>query len=260
VRQNMSFGLEVARLPKTEITERVDRVADILKLGDYMDRKPRALSGGQRQRVAIGRAIVREPVAFLFDEPLSNLDAALRVEMRIEIAKLHQRLDATMIYVTHDQVEAMTLADKIVVLDKGDIQQIGTPMELYEHPANLFVAQFIGSPKMNVLPSRADGAAIAIENAGRIAWPRTAPAHVGFRPENISLVSEEQGHLRGIVEVVERLGSDTFAYVAVDRLEAVTVRAVGNVASMKAGQKVGLALDLNRLHLFAADGKTILTT
>ena len=263
VRQNMSFGLEVARLPKAEIRERVDRVADILKLGDYMDRKPRALSGGQRQRVAIGRAIVREPVAFLFDEPLSNLDAALRVEMRIEIAKLHQRLDATMIYVTHDQVEAMTLADKIVVLDKGDIQQIGTPMELYEHPANLFVAQFIGSPKMNVLPSRADGAAIAIENAGRIAWPRTAPAqvtHVGFRPENISLVSEELGHLRGTVEVVERLGSDTFAYVAVDRLDAVTVRAVGNVASMKAGQKVGLALDLNRLHLFAADGKTILTT
>ena len=126
VRQNMSFGLEVARLPKAEIKERVDRVADILKLEDYMDRKPRALSGGQRQRVAIGRAIVREPVAFLFDEPLSNLDAALRVEMRIEIAKLHQRLGATMIYVTHDQVEAMTLADKIVVLDKGDIQQIGT--------------------------------------------------------------------------------------------------------------------------------------
>ena len=136
-------------------------------------------------------------------------------------------------------------------------------MELYEHPANLFVAGFIGSPKMNVLPSRADGAAIAIENAGRIAWPRTAPAHVtyvGFRPENISLVSEELGHLRGTVEVVERLGSDTFAYVAVDRLAAVTVRAVGNVASMKAGQKVGLALDLNRLHLFAADGTTILTT
>ena len=146
--------------------------------------------------------------------------------MRVEIAKLHQRLWATMIYVTHDQVEAMTMADKIVVLNKGNIEQIGSPMELYEHPVNRFVAGFIGSPKMNVLPSRADGAAIAIENAGRIAWPRTAPAHVthvGFRPENISLVSEELGHLRGTVEVVERLGSDTFAYVAVDRLAAVTI-------------------------------------
>ncbi|MGN6100465.1 MAG: ABC transporter ATP-binding protein, partial [Devosia sp.] len=151
VRQNMSFGLEVARLPRAEIDRRVNDAAAVLKLDGLMDRKPRALSGGQRQRVAIGRAIVREPVAFLFDEPLSNLDAALRVEMRIEIAKLHQRLGATMIYVTHDQVEAMTLADKIVVLDPGDIQQVGSPMELYERPANLFVAQFIGSPKMNVM-------------------------------------------------------------------------------------------------------------
>ncbi len=263
VRQNMSFGLEVARLPKAEITRRVDRVAAILKLEDYMDRKPVALSGGQRQRVAIGRAIVREPVAFLFDEPLSNLDAALRVEMRIEIAKLHQRLGATMIYVTHDQVEAMTLADKIVVLDKGDIQQIGTPIELYEHPANLFVAQFIGSPKMNVLVARADGATITFKSGGRLALSAATPTNVaklGVRPEDISLVREEQGHLVGTVEVVERLGSDTFAYVAVDQLDAVTVRIVGNVAGITAGQKVGLSLDLNRLHLFADDGKTISTT
>ena len=262
VRQNMSFGLEVARLPRAEIIQRVDKVAAILKLENYMDRKPVALSGGQRQRVAIGRAIVREPVAFLFDEPLSNLDAALRVEMRIEIAKLHQRLGATMIYVTHDQVEAMTLADKIVVLDKGDIQQIGTPIELYEHPANLFVAQFIGSPKMNVLPASSQGTAIALENGAKVTLAGPTPggvAHLGFRPEDISLVSQERGHLRGTVEVVERLGSDTFAYVAVDQLDAVTVRIAGNVAHMTVGQKVALALDLDRLHLFAADGKTIPT-
>ncbi len=261
VRQNMSFGLEVARLPKAEIKQRVDRVAGILKLEDYMDRKPKALSGGQRQRVAIGRAIVREPVAFLFDEPLSNLDAALRVEMRIEIAKLHQRLAATMIYVTHDQVEAMTLADKIVVLDKGDIQQVGSPMELYEHPANLFVAQFIGSPKMNVLSAHVDGKSIAFENGSRFVLPGSAPsglAKIGFRPEDISLVKDGKGQLSGTVDVVERLGSDTFAYVSVAPNSVITVRAVGNVAAIAAGQKVGLALDLSRLHLFADDGQTII--
>jgi multiple sugar transport system ATP-binding protein len=260
VRQNMSFGLEVARLPKTEIKERVDRVAGILKLGDYMDRKPKALSGGQRQRVAIGRAIVREPVAFLFDEPLSNLDAALRVEMRIEIAKLHQRLKATMIYVTHDQVEAMTLADKIVVLDKGDIQQVGSPMELYEHPANLFVAQFIGSPKMNVLDARAEGQSIIFANGGKINLGRAAPqdlTKVGFRPEEISFAKEGQGHLSGTVDVVERLGSDTFAYVSVDPAHIITVRTVGNAAGIAAGQMVGLNLNNDRLHMFAADGAAI---
>jgi multiple sugar transport system ATP-binding protein len=260
VRQNMSFGLEVARLPKAEIKQRVDRVAGILKLEDYMDRKPKALSGGQRQRVAIGRAIVREPVAFLFDEPLSNLDAALRVEMRIEIAKLHQRLAATMIYVTHDQVEAMTLADKIVVLDKGDIQQVGSPMELYEHPANLFVAQFIGSPKMNVLSAQVEGRSIAVENGSRFALAGPAAtdlSKIGFRPEDISLVKDGEGQLSGTVDVVERLGSDTFAYVSVSPNSIITVRAVGNVAAIAAGQKVGLALDLSRLHLFAADGQTI---
>jgi multiple sugar transport system ATP-binding protein len=260
VRQNMSFGLEVARLPRAEIKQRVDRVAEILKLEDYMDRKPRALSGGQRQRVAIGRAIVREPVAFLFDEPLSNLDAALRVEMRIEIAKLHQRLKATMIYVTHDQVEAMTLADKIVVLDKGDIQQIGSPMELYEHPANLFVAQFIGSPKMNVLDARSEGQSILFANNSRINLGRAAPqglAKAGFRPEEISFAKKGQGHLSGTVDVVERLGSDIFAYVAVDPSHVITVRAVGNAAAIAVGQRVGLNLNLDRLHMFGADGTTI---
>jgi multiple sugar transport system ATP-binding protein len=260
VRQNMSFGLEVAGLPKPEIRSRVDRVAEILKLEDYMERKPKALSGGQRQRVAIGRAIVREPVAFLFDEPLSNLDAALRVEMRIEIAKLHQRLKATMVYVTHDQVEAMTLADKIVVLDRGDIQQVGTPMELYEHPANLFVAQFIGSPKMNVMPARSGGKSILIGKGGHIDFAATVPVGVtglGARPEEITLVGEAAGDVRGTIDVVERLGSDTFAYVAVEDLGILTVRIVGNVAAMAVGQPVGLKFDPARLHLFGTDGKTI---
>ncbi len=259
VRQNMSFGLEVAGVPRAQIIERVDKVAAILKLEDYMERKPRALSGGQRQRVAIGRAIVREPVAFLFDEPLSNLDAALRVEMRIEIAKLHQRLGATMIYVTHDQVEAMTLADKIVVLDKGDIQQVGTPMELYESPANLFVAQFIGSPKMNVLPAKADGAALALAG-GAMPLGRAVPAsvaHMGIRPEDIALVDAGQGHLQGTVEVVERLGSDTFAYVAVGQPEPITVRIVGNAAAIAIGQQLGLSFDPRKLHLFASDGAVL---
>jgi multiple sugar transport system ATP-binding protein len=260
VRQNMSFGLEVARLPRAEIDRRVNNVAQILKLSDYMDRKPRALSGGQRQRVAIGRAIVREPVAFLFDEPLSNLDAALRVEMRIEIAKLHQRLGSTMVYVTHDQVEAMTLADKIVVLDHGAIQQVGTPMELYEHPANLFVAQFIGSPKMNVMPAGATAAGIAITGTpGAVAFPNPPAgiAEIGVRPENIALLPAGQGYLPGTVVVVVRLGSDTYAYVVVDNVGVLTVRIVGNAADTAIGQKVGLKFDPARLHLFDANGKVI---
>jgi len=261
VRGNMSFGLEVAKLPKAEINRRVDAAAAVLKLEPYMERKPKALSGGQRQRVAIGRAIVREPVAFLFDEPLSNLDAALRVEMRIEIAKLHQRLDATMIYVTHDQVEAMTLADKIVVLDRGDIQQVGSPMELYDHPANLFVAQFIGSPKMNVMAAKPSSGGLAVaDTGGTIPLPAAAPAgvvNVGARPEEISIVPEGEGHIRGTVDVVERLGSDTFAYVSVGGIENLTVRIVGNAASIAVGQKIGLKFTPERLHLFGADGKTI---
>jgi multiple sugar transport system ATP-binding protein len=260
VRQNMSFGLEVARLPRPEIDRRVNAAAQTLRLDGLMDRKPKALSGGQRQRVAIGRAIVREPVAFLFDEPLSNLDAALRVEMRIEIAKLHQRLKATMIYVTHDQVEAMTLADKIVVLDHGDIQQIGTPMELYEHPANLFVAQFIGSPKMNVVAATPVAGGIAIAGTpGTLAYP-DPPAglvRLGSRPEDIRLVAPGEGELQGTVDVVERLGSDTYAYVAVDNVGVLTVRIVGNAAAIAVGQKTGLGLAADRVHLFDAGGKTI---
>ncbi|MBN9433328.1 MAG: sn-glycerol-3-phosphate ABC transporter ATP-binding protein UgpC [Bosea sp.] len=259
VRQNMSFGLEVARLPRAEIDRRVDAAAAILKLEPYMARKPRALSGGQRQRVAIGRAIVREPVAFLFDEPLSNLDAALRVDMRVEIAKLHRRLAATMVYVTHDQVEAMTLADKIVVLDGGVIQQVGSPMELYERPANLFVAQFIGSPKMNVLPASADGRAIIVPGGKvRLAAPPPAMiAHLGARPENIVVTPPGQGDIDGRVDVVERLGSDTFAYVAVPDAGVLTVRIVGNDVGIAIDQPVGLAFDTQRLHLFDTRGQAV---
>ncbi|MDB5527461.1 MAG: transporter ATP-binding protein [Devosia sp.] len=259
IRGNMSFGLEVAGFPKDEIRQRVDEVARLLQLSDYLERKPRELSGGQRQRVAIGRAIVREPVAFMFDEPLSNLDAGLRVDMRIEITKLHQRLGATMIYVTHDQVEAMTLADRIVVLDKGIIQQTGSPLELYEHPANLFVAQFIGSPKMNVLPAAFKDGRISINGgvgieAGKMTG--TDVANVGIRPDDIEISPDGTGLIHGKVDVVERLGSDTFAYVAVPGAHAVTVRAPRDSA-VAIGQDVGLTFRPERLQVFAADGASL---
>jgi multiple sugar transport system ATP-binding protein len=258
VRGNMAFGLEVARTPKAEIERRVQAAATSLRLETYLDRKPKELSGGQRQRVAIGRAIVRDPVAFLFDEPLSNLDAALRAEMRIEIAKLHQRLGATMIYVTHDQVEAMTLADKIVVLKDGAIQQIGSPIELYEKPANLFVAQFLGSPKMNVFDAESTTDGLRIAGTGRLALASTPAgiAKLGARPENISITGAGQGSLDGKIDVVERLGSDTYAYVAQRDGELVTVRLPGN-ARLTVGETVGLAFDPAEVHLFDAEGKTL---
>ncbi|MDE1991504.1 MAG: ABC transporter ATP-binding protein [Rhizobiaceae bacterium] len=245
VRANMSFALEVAKVPRDEIRQQVDKVAALLQLTNLLERKPRELSGGQRQRVAIGRAIVREPVAFMFDEPLSNLDAALRIEMRLEIAKLHRRLGATMIYVTHDQTEAMTLADRIVVLDKGVIQQTGSPLQLYERPANLFVAQFIGSPKMNIL------------NTGAAAAPLpdvpNAATHIGIRPEDISVCDPREGHLAGRIDVVERLGSDTFAYVTLADGTLVTVRAPRDSAAT-VGQQIGLRFQEGRIHAFDANG------
>jgi multiple sugar transport system ATP-binding protein len=248
VRANMSFALEVAKVPREEIRQQVDKVATLLQLTSLLERKPRELSGGQRQRVAIGRAIVREPVAFMFDEPLSNLDAALRIEMRLEIAKLHRRLGATMIYVTHDQTEAMTLADRIVVLDKGVIQQTGSPLELYERPANLFVAQFIGSPKMNVLPA-------AMTAASLPGIPRTA-THIGIRPEDIIVSEPDKGHLNGRIDVVERLGSDTFAYVALSDGSLVTVRAPRD-SSAAIGQQIGLSFQHERIHAFDDKGTAL---
>ncbi|NOZ32427.1 MAG: sn-glycerol-3-phosphate ABC transporter ATP-binding protein UgpC [Alphaproteobacteria bacterium] len=255
VRENMGFGLTVARVPKTVIAKKVHEAAVTLKLEDLLDRRPKELSGGQRQRVAIGRAIVREPRAFLFDEPLSNLDAALRVEMRLEIAKLHQLLRATMVYVTHDQVEAMTLADRIVVLQDGLVEQIGTPLELYERPANLFVAQFIGSPKMNVVGANSKAGTVTFANGSE--WDfKGAPdnaAHLGVRPESISLCGTAEGVLAGEIEVVEHLGSDSFAYVAVDKVGVFTVRIVGR-AHVKPGEVTGLSFGADDIHLFGQHG------
>ncbi|MBP1861765.1 ABC transporter ATP-binding protein [Rhizobium herbae] len=212
VAENIGFGLSLARRPKAEIAAKVQAAAETLQLTHLLDRKPKALSGGQRQRVAIGRAIVRDPKVFLFDEPLSNLDASLRAQMRLEIAELHARLKATMIYVTHDQTEAMTMADKIVVLNGGGIEQVGSPMELYRNPATPFVAGFIGSPKMNLY-----GGAVA---------ERMGCATYGIRPEHIRL-SGEAGTWQGRLRHIERLGADAILYLDVPELGEMIVRAEG---------------------------------
>src|SRR3954470_24353097 len=217
VRKNMAFALENMGLKPKDIDTRVDRAAAMLRLTDYLERKPKALSGGQRQRVAIGRAIVRDPKIFLFDEPLSNLDAELRVATRKELAALHTKIGGTMIYVTHDQVEAMTLADRIVVLQGGRIEQIGTPLELYNHPTNLFVAGFIGSPRMNLLPARAGGSGTVVlgEAGQRIETGRSvgpgegAAVTLGIRPEHIALAAEGESGLSIAVDLVERLGGES---------------------------------------------------
>ncbi len=263
VGENMGFGLKMAGTPKTEIDRQVSEAAEVLKLTDFLDRKPKALSGGQRQRVAIGRAIVREPQGFLFDEPLSNLDAALRVQMRIEIARLHQDLQATMIYVTHDQVEAMTLADKIVVLQGGVIEQVGSPLELYHHPRNLFVAQFIGSPKMNVVEAAAEGdGEIRVAGHGRVRPPAEAagtagaPGHLGIRPEHIDLSDPSDAPIAGSVLVTEHLGSDTFLYVDIGGDRVVTVRSVGE-AGYRAGENVGLNPRPDLCHVFDQQGVSL---
>ncbi|MEO0700560.1 MAG: ABC transporter ATP-binding protein [Pseudomonadota bacterium] len=256
VRDNMGFSLKTAGAPKAEIDEKVNEAARVLKLNDYLDRRPKALSGGQRQRVAIGRSIVRDPTAFLFDEPLSNLDAALRVEMRYEIAKLHQTLARTMIYVTHDQVEAMTLADRIVVLEFGTIAQVGTPRELYDSPANLFVAQFIGSPKMNVMPCRTEGGQYVLEDGRGGVFPGDRPAtHLGARPEHIVVGAPGTGQCDGTVDVLEYLGADTFVIIDGGPLGRITVRVIGD-AQLSPGETVGLTFD-ETTHFFDADGLAI---
>ncbi len=246
VRDNMGFSLKTAGAPKAEIDEKVNRAAEVLKLEPYLDRRPKALSGGQRQRVAIGRSIVRDPTAFLFDEPLSNLDAALRVEMRYEIAKLHQSLNRTMIYVTHDQVEAMTLADRIVVLEFGTIAQVGSPRELYERPANLFVAQFIGSPKMNVFDASAAPGLSA----------KAGAAKAGIRPEHITIGGEGEGIMDGTVDVLEYLGADTFLIVDGGPAGQLTVRTDGDT-TVKEGQRIGIVAPEDRLHFFDEAGQAI---
>jgi len=241
VAQNIGFPLKMAGMPKAEADAKVQEAARVLNLTNYLDRRPRNLSGGQRQRVAIGRAIVRQPKAFLFDEPLSNLDAALRVNMRLEISELHQQLKTTMIYVTHDQVEAMTMADRIVVLNAGNVEQFGTPMELYRSPANRFVAGFIGSPKMNFV----DGPEAAKYDAHAI----------GVRPEHFG-ISTSSGTWRGTIGVAEHLGSDTFLHVNVDGLGLMTVRAEGE-KQLHHGDSVWLTPDPTRIYRFDRDGRSI---
>jgi multiple sugar transport system ATP-binding protein len=241
VRKNIAFPLKMAGLSQAEIDRKVDGAAKVLNLTNYIDRRPGQLSGGQRQRVAIGRAIVREPKAFLFDEPLSNLDAALRVNMRLEISELHQTLKTTMVYVTHDQVEAMTMADKIVVLNAGNIEQVGSPLELYRAPANVFVAGFIGSPKMNLI----DGPEAAKHGATTI----------GVRPEHLD-ISTSSGIWQGTVGISEHLGSDTFLRVNVPGTEMITVRAGGEVA-LRHGDTVYLTPQPGKIHRFGSDGKAM---
>ena len=242
VRKNIGFPLRMEGMSKAEIDEKVNAAAKSLNLLNYLDRKPAALSGGQRQRVAIGRAIVRNPKAFLFDEPLSNLDAALRVGMRLEISEMHKRMQNTMIYVTHDQVEAMTMADKIVVLQGGCIEQVGSPLELYKTPKNLFVAGFIGSPKMNF-------------SQGEEASRRGADT-IGIRPEHIDVLSEA-GIWHGTVGVAEHLGSDTFLHVHDTGLaDSITIRAPGDV-NFKYGDKISLSPREDVIHKFDAQGQRI---
>jgi len=241
VRNNIAFPLKMAKLPKEVIDKKVNDAARVLNLTNYLDRRPGQLSGGQRQRVAIGRAIVREPSAFLFDEPLSNLDAALRGNMRLEISELHHQLKTTMIYVTHDQVEAMTMADKIVVLNAGNIEQVGSPMDLYHRPDNLFVAGFIGSPKMNLI----DGATAKAYDA----------ATIGMRPEHLS-ISKTEGLWKGTAGVTEHLGSDTFIHVRTEAAGLVTVRASGDT-DIRHGDPVFVTPDVARMHKFGGNGLAI---
>jgi ABC-type sugar transport system ATPase subunit len=245
VYKNMAFGLKQAKTPVGEIDRRVRAAADILQIRDYLDRSPRHLSGGQRQRVAIGRAIVRDPAVFLFDEPLSNLDAALRVQTRLEIARLHQRLKTTMIYVTHDQVEAMTLADKIVVLRAGRIEQVGTPIDLYERPANAFVAQFIGSPKMNFFTA----ADLAPDAAAILARALDAGQTFGMRPEHLTPAPIGRAVVAGRLELVENLGEYTLAHL-ITATGCEFIAKVEKPPSIALGEVMHFTIRPELLHVF----------
>ena len=245
VYKNMAFGLKQAKTPKDEIDQRVRKAADILEITDLLNRTPRALSGGQRQRVAIGRAIVREPSVFLFDEPLSNLDAALRVQTRIEIARLRQRLGTTMIYVTHDQVEAMTLADKIVVLRGGNIEQVGSPIELYETPANMFVAQFIGSPKMNFFKKD------DLTKKGHALLKGDVDC-LGMRPEHMVLCDAKSAFVSAVPDLIENLGENALVHCKTDAGTEFVVKTT-DMASFKPGKKVQLKVEPSRVYRFNSE-------
>ncbi|MBF0678992.1 MAG: sn-glycerol-3-phosphate ABC transporter ATP-binding protein UgpC [Devosia sp.] len=258
VYQNLAFGLETAKMPKAEIEVRVQRAAKILKIEPLLKRKPKQLSGGQRQRVAIGRAIVREPKIFLFDEPLSNLDAELRVAMRVEIAKLHNDLGNTMIYVTHDQVEAMTMADKIVVLRAGVIEQAGAPLELYNTPRNLFVAGFIGSPKMNFLTvTEANGALTTAGNSLSLGRPSAGATMLGIRPEHISITEGSGVKFADVrVDLVENLGGQTVVYATSNDGQGLNIVLEGQ-RQVELGTIVPAYLDPAKAHIFNAEGLAI---
>jgi multiple sugar transport system ATP-binding protein len=269
VYDNIAFGLKMQKLPKEQIQAKVQNAARILQLEPLLDRKPKALSGGQRQRVAIGRAIVHEPEIFLFDEPLSNLDASLRVQMRIEIAKLHADLQATMVYVTHDQVEAMTLADKIVVLNKGCIEQVGSPLELYHHPRNRFVAGFIGSPQMSFLQVSAaavstEGVEVILPGGGRLRVPVNGDGvkagdalTLGLRPEHLSELGQGEAQIPAKALVVEHLGGETFTHAETADGADLMIKGDG-MSQVKAGQQLLIGVSGGRCHLFNTQGQALL--
>ncbi|MGO7223123.1 ABC transporter ATP-binding protein [Rhizobium ruizarguesonis] len=277
VAENMGFGLRMAKRAKAEIEAAVARAAKILRITDQLEKRPKQLSGGQRQRVAIGRAITRSPDVFLFDEPLSNLDAALRTQMRVELSSLHAELGATMVYVTHDQVEAMTMASRIVVLNQGVIEQVGSPLELYRNPDNLFVAGFLGAPRMNFLGVTVDEVSgrnitvsapglvpVTVELAEATVLPKGASLTLGVRPENISMVADgaQGGAINGQVRLVEHLGRETILYIDAGNLRTIASESgTGNitvqlsyVAPFAADQNVALKLDASELYLFSPDG------
>ena len=269
VRDNIAFGLKLANMPQAEIEQRVREAAATLQINPLLDRKPRELSGGQRQRVAIGRAIVRHPRVFLFDEPLSNLDAELRVQMRVELIDLHQRLRATMVYVTHDQIEAMTMADRIVVLNQGRVEQIGAPLELYQQPRNIFVAGFIGSPKMNFVKTSATevgAAGVTVRLPGDVLLTvPVSPANVrpqteltlGVRPENIALDGRAGAHMPAEVLVVEHLGSEILVHAKLPDGAVLGVKAFGDTPLLHRGQQMPLGLRPELCYLFTAEGAAL---
>jgi ABC-type sugar transport system ATPase subunit len=255
VRENMDFGMKVNNFAPEDRTRRIAEAARILQLEAYLDRKPGQLSGGQRQRVAIGRAIVKQPKVFLFDEPLSNLDAKLRVQMRVELEALHRELKATMIYVTHDQVEAMTMADKIVVLNGGRVEQVGAPMDLYHRPASEFVAGFIGAPSMNFLAVTLAGGQAMV--GGLAVGPAPAgTVRLGIRPEHVALRPAGEGQIAARVTLRETLGGDAYLYVTLDGGAAMVVRAEGDTR-LDHGNAVGLDLPAHRQHHFDAQGRSL---
>jgi ABC-type sugar transport system ATPase subunit len=259
VRENMDFGMKINGVERSRRVARIAEAARILQLGDYLDRKPAQLSGGQRQRVAIGRAIVRDPKVFLFDEPLSNLDAKLRIQMRVELETLHQQLHATMIYVTHDQVEAMTMADQIVVLNEGRVEQVGPPLELYRRPRTVFVAGFIGAPSMNFLDVAAGHGALRYGSTPLMLAADGAARLLGIRPEHIEITAPGGGTFDATVEVKEALGGESYVYLRTAEGDRLVAKADGEHPASR-GDVVGLMLPPRRLHLFGADGLALPVT